>query len=137
MKVRVTKEVIYKILLTVAVFWIADFLLHISGAGETTYYYVIKFANAVLFAFIWFAVFDSKKHWKKILFALIFGTWVSFYYLATSYSGLIQLLGVNALYAPPAFVVFGKVFSPYYWWAYHCLVFYIGLEIAGLVKRKR
>ena len=134
MKIRITKEAIYKIIITVAVFWLADFVMHYTGVGESNYYYTLKFVNAFLFAFIWFSVFDSKKRIKIILFSIIFGTWISFSYLISSYSGLVQFFGVYALYSPPPFVIFGLNLPSVFWWVYHIFAFYIGLEIARVIK---
>ena len=125
------------IIIVILTFWILDFLAHFSGVGETNYYYFSKFANAVLFSCIWFFMFDKKEHWKKIVFSLAFGTWISFYYLVSSYSGLVQLLGVTALYSPPPFVIFGVFLHPIFWWIYHCLAFYLGLEISSLFDRSK
>ena len=134
MKVKITKKTIYKIFITIGVFWVADFLMHFTGIGESNYYYALKFANAVLLAFVWFAVFDSKSHWKKALFSIFVGTWISFSYLVTSYSGFIQWFGISARYSAPPFIVFNLFLSPYLWWVYHILIFCIGLEISSLVN---
>lgn len=136
MKIKLTKEIIYKIIIAVAVFWIADFLMHIAGVGETNYYYSLKFVNSLLVAFIWFTVFDSKQVYKRLIYAFIFGTWVSFTYLISSYSGLVQFFGIQALYSPPPFVIFGLFLPPFFWWVYHSLVFWLGLEIAKKVIKK-
>ena len=123
MKIKLTKSIWYRIIITILVFWIADFVMHITGAGETNYYYVLKLVNSFILAFIWFTAFDSIGTWKKLLYSAVAGTWISFTYLITSYSGLVQFFGVQALYSPPAFVIFGLVFHPFFWWVYHCLVF--------------
>ncbi|MBI4159428.1 hypothetical protein HY500_04195 [Candidatus Woesearchaeota archaeon] len=128
------KETFYKICITVGVFWILDFVIHFTGVGETTYYYLSKFANAALFSFIWFSLYNKKEHVKKLLFSIFFGAWISFYYLVFSYSGLVQILGVYARNAPPAFVIFGLVLSPFFWWIFHVLAFYLGLEISSKLK---
>src|SRR3989338_1945141 len=112
MKIKITKGIWYKIAITVAVFWLADFILHFTGVGESNYYYTLKLVNSFLLAFIWFAVFDSKKIHKRFIYSLASGTWISFTYLVSSYSGFIQLFGVYALYSPPPFVIFGIFFSP-------------------------
>ena len=130
------KPVILGIAITAAVFWLSDFLMHFSGVGETNYYYTIKLANAFLFAFIWFYVFNKKGYWKKLLFSFIFGTWISFFYIITAYDGLVQFFGIEANYTAPPFVVFGIFMSKYIWWAFHAVVFYIGLEISDFVLRK-
>jgi len=130
MKVKLTKNTWYKIIITVAVFWLADFILHLTGVGESNYYYVLKLVNSFLLAFIWFTVIDSKKTWKRIIYALIAGTWISFTYLISSYSGFVQFFGVYALSSPPPFVVFGVFLSPFFWWVYHSLVFWFGIEAA-------
>lgn len=135
MKIKMTRGIVYGILITVAIFWFSDFILHFVGVGETNYYYIIKLANVVLFAFIWFGLFDSKSHVKRFIFAVVFGTWISFFYIVSSYSGLVQWLGVYARYAAPPFVVFGKSLPSFFWWVFHILAFYIGLEVAGLVER--
>ena len=74
MKIKITKKIIYNIILVVAIFWFADFLMHIHGVGESNYYYILKFGNATLLAFIWFTIFDNKEHYKKALFANTAGT---------------------------------------------------------------
>lgn len=113
------KERLYKIIITVAIFWILDFVMHFTGVGETNYYYFSKLANSILFAFIWFSIYDKKEHIKKLIFSFVFGTWISFYYLISSYSGLVQLLGIYARYTPPAFVIFGLILPPFFWWIFH------------------
>ena len=135
MKIKITKEAISKILITVAVFWLADFIMHFTGVGESNYYYIIKFANSLLFAFIWFMIFNYKEFWKKILFSIIFGTWISFYYLISAYSGLVQWLGIYARYSAPPFMIFGIMLSSFFWWIYHIIVFYIGLEASKIIKK--
>lgn len=131
---KITKEVIYKTLIVVGVFWFADFFLHFTGVGESNYYYVSKLMNSLLFAFLFFAVFNYKEHWKKILYSFVFGTWISFYYLISSYSGLIQIFGIYARYSPPPFVIFGITLTPFLWWAFHSLMFYIGIELVNIMK---
>ena len=131
------KKKVYKILIGVFTFWLLDFIFHYAGVEETNYYYLSKLGNAVLFSIIWFFIFDKKESWKKIVYGFIFGTWVSFYYLISSYSGLVQWLGIAARYAPPPFVLFGISFSPILWWFFHSLTFYLGLEIAGLIKERK
>src|SRR3989344_5822341 len=132
MKVKITKEVIYKVLITTAIFWILDFILHYTGVGESNYYYSLKLVNAFIFAFIWFVVFDIKKSFKKLLFSIVFGTWISFSYLVSSYSGLVQFFGVAARYTPPSFVIFGLTLTPFLWWVFHILAFYAGLEVSRI-----
>jgi len=134
MRVKITKEVIYKVLITIAIFWIADFVMHFTGVGESNYYYTLKLVNSILFAFIWFGIFDSKKHFKKLVFSAVFGTWISFSYLISSYSGFVQIFGVYARNSPPPFVIFGVFLTPLLWWVFHILAFYIGLEVASLIK---
>lgn len=138
MRMKITKEIAYKVILTVVIFWVADFVMHITGVGETNYYYTLKFVNSLLLAFIFFTVFDDAhlKVWKRAIYSFVFGTWVSFSYLITSYSGLVQFFGVQALYSPPAFVIFGITLHPFFWWLYHSLVFWAGLEIARKVVGK-
>jgi len=131
----VKKTTFYKICITVGVFWFLDFLMHFTGVGETNYYYASKFVNAALFAFIWFSLYNKKEHVKKLLFSVVFGTWISFYYLVSSYSGLVQMLGVYARESPPAFVIFGLVLSPFFWWIFHILSFYLGLELSSQIKK--
>ena len=130
------KGVWLKIFVVVAVFWILDFILHRHGVGETNYYYFIKFANALLFSFIWFSVYDKKSHMKKLFFSLVFGTWISFYYLMSSYSGLVQFFGINAYYAAPPFMIFGVFLPSFFWWLFHIIAFYAGLEASDLFKKK-
>ena len=136
MRIKITKEILYRIIITVGTFWLADFILHVTGVGESNYYYVLKFVNSFLLASIWFTVFDSKQIYKRIIYALIFGTWVSFTYLISSYSGLVQFFGIDAYYSPPPFVVFGIFLSPLFWWIYHALVFWIGIEVARKLAKK-
>ncbi len=131
------KTKIYGIIITILTFWVLDFILHIAGVGETKFYYLSKFANAFLFAVIWFFIFDKKSSWKKALFSVAFGTWVSFYYLISAYSGLVQFFGVMARYAPPPFVIFGITLSPFFWWIVHSLGLYLGLEIFELIRKRK
>ena len=136
MRVKITKETIYKIIIAVIIFWLADFIMHITGVGESNYYYVLKLVNSFLLAFIWFTAFDSKQLYKRAIYSLIAGTWISFTYLISSYSGLVQFFGIQALYSPPPFVIFGAFLPPFFWWVYHSLVFWAGLELAsGLIKK--
>ena len=135
MKTKITSDIIYRAILVVAVFWVMDFIMHILGVGESNYYYVLKLGNSALLAFVWFSVFDNKKHLKKILFGAFAGTWISFSYLATSYSGLAQLLGISARYTAPPFVIFGIILPTYLWWIFHSLAFYIGLELSELFRK--
>ena len=127
---------IIKIIIAVLVFWIFDFMIHAIGVGESKFYFISKFFNAVLFAILWFFVFYSRKHWKKIVYSLAFGTWISFYYLIASYSGFVQYLGIYARYTPPPFVIFGIFLISFIWWITHSLGFYIGIEMAELLKKK-
>jgi hypothetical protein len=131
-----TKKLIYASIITVSIFWILDFVLHFTGVGETNYYYLSKLGNSILFAIIWFFIFNKGKHWQKLLFSVVFGTWISFYYLATSYSGFAQWLGFYARYSPPPFVIFGIFLAPILWWVFHSLSFYVGVEIADRITKK-
>jgi hypothetical protein len=126
---------IIKIIIVVLIFWLSDFFMHLTGVGETNYYYLSKFANSILFSIIFFFIFEYKEHWKKLIYSFAFGTWISFYYLISSYSGLVQFFGIYARYTAPPFVIFGIFLSPYFWWTFHSIVFYIGLEIAGLYNK--
>ena len=132
---RITKKIVYRTILVVAVFWLADFILHNHGVGESNYYYLLKFGNSAILALIWFTILDSKKHVKKILYGIFAGTWISFSYLATSYSGFVQFLGIYARYTPPPFVIFGLTLTPYLWWLFHSFVFYIGLELSEFFRK--
>jgi hypothetical protein len=126
---------ILNIVITVLIFWLADFLMHFTGVGETNFYYVSKFGNAILFSIIWFFVIDKKESWKKLFYSFIFGTYISFYYLIASYSGLVQFFfGVYARYSAPPFVIFGMFLTPILWWVFHSVMFYIGLEVSRLVR---
>lgn len=136
MRVKITKEIIYKTIIAVVVFWLADFVMHISGVGESNYYYTLKLVNSLIFAFMWFAIFDYSEFHKKAIYSIIMGTWISFTYLITSYSGLVQLFGVQALYSAPPFVIFGFFLPPFFWWVYHILVFFVGIEVARLLIKK-
>ena len=133
---KITRKIIYRIIITVAIFWLADFILHATGVGESNYYYLLKLVNSFLLAFIWFTLFDSKQIYKRIIYSFIFGTWVSFVYLISSYSGLVQFFGIDAYYSPPPFVVFGIFLPAFFWWVYHALVFWIGIEIARKLIKK-
>jgi hypothetical protein len=127
---------ILKVVIILLTFWLLDLIFHEIGVGESNYYFLSKFGNGLLFAIMWVFIFYQSQFWKKIIYSLIFGTWVSFYYLATSYSGLVQFLGISARYTPPPFVIFGMYFSPYLWWVFHGLVFYVGLELSELLIKK-
>jgi len=133
---KLKKRLFLQVIITVLVFWISDYIFHIIGVGETGYYFLSKFGNAVLFSIIWFFIFNYKEHWKKIVYSVIFATWISFYYLISSYSGLVQLLGIDARYTPPPFVIGGIYLSPLIWWFFHGIAFYIGLELAELIRKK-
>ncbi len=124
-------------IITILIFWLSDFVLHVIGVGESRFYYISKFANVTLFAILWFFVFYSKIHWKKIVYSIVFGTWISFYYLIASYSGLVQYLGIYALHTPPPFVIFGTFLTPVIWWITHSFGFYLGIEMSELVKKKK
>jgi|SRR3989344_2110520 len=133
---RSDKSILLKIIAVVAIFWLSDFILHFFGVGESRFYYISKFFNAALFALLWFFAFYSRKHWKKIVYSFVFGTWISFYYLIASYLGLVQYLGIYARYTPPPFVIFGIFLTPFIWWITHSLGFYLGLELSELIKKK-
>ena len=130
------KGVLLGVVVVVLTFWIIDFILHYAGVGESNFYYLSKFGNAILFALIWFLGFNYREHWKKLAYAIVFGTWISLYYLAFSYSGFVQLLGIDARYTPPPFVIFGVFLSSYLWWLVNIIAFYFGLEFSQLLKRK-
>ncbi len=131
------REGIYKIIITAVIFWLLDFVVHFTGAGESNYYYIIKIANAFLFAFIWFSIYSAKSPFKKLLFSVVFGTWISFFYLISSYSGFVQWLGIYARYSAPQFVIFGIYLTKYFWWLWHILSFYLGLEISSKLIKSR
>ena len=133
---KVNKNIIIKIAIIIAVFWISDFILHSIGVGESKFYFISKFFNAGLFAILWVFVFYSKKSLRKLIYSFAFATWISFYYLISSYSGLVQYLGIYALHSPPPFVIFGLTLVPLVWWITHGLGFYLGLEISDLIKNK-
>lgn len=137
MKGLTKKETIFKIFIVIAVFWILDFIFHVHGVGETVYYYFLKFGNATLFSLVWFSIFNSKEHYKKIIYSVVFGTWISFTYLITSYSGLVQFFGISAYSSPPPFIIFGITLSPLFWWVFHILAFYLALEVSEIVKEKK
>lgn len=140
MKNSLTTGGLYKILITVGTFWLLDFLLHATGVGETNFYYASKFGNAVLFALIWFFVrgAGARANWKRILYSFAFSTYISFYYLIASYSGLVQFFfGIGARYTPPPFVLFGVVLPPFWWWVFHALAFYLGLLLADALCKTR
>ena len=126
---------IVKIVITVIIFWLSDFLLHSVGVGESKFYFISKFLNSIVFAIMWFFAFYSVKHWKKIVYSAVFSLWITFYYLVSSYSGLVQSLGIYAGYAPPPFVVLGFVLVPFVWSITHGLGFFIGIEVADLIKK--
>ncbi|MEM3091692.1 MAG: hypothetical protein QXD05_01000 [Candidatus Pacearchaeota archaeon] len=136
MRIKIRKRIWYKVLITVVVFWFLDFILHNMGVGESNYYYSLKFVNSFIFAFIWFTIFDIKKSLNKFYFSIVFGTWVSFSYLISSYSGLVQFFGISARYNPPPFIIFGLTFTPILWWVFHILLFYLGLEASRIIDRK-
>jgi len=131
------KVLIYKTVITVLIFWVLDFIFHQLGVGESTFYFSSKLGNAILFSIIWFFVFNSKVWWNRLVYAVVFGTYISLYYLVFSYSGLVQLLGITARYTPPPFVLFGYYLTPVLWWFFHIAAFYLGLELARLIKVKK
>lgn len=129
--------VFWKITVCSLIFWIVDFIFHYEGVGESNFYYLSKFGNAVIFAVLWFLAFNWKESWKKITYSIVFGTWVSLYYLLASYSGFVQYFGISARYTPPPFVFFGIYFHPILWWVLHSLAFYLGIIIAGKLIKSR
>ena len=133
----VCKGLLCKVAIVVAVFWLLDLMVHVHGVGETNYYYFIKFGNAVLFSLIWFLGYNKKSFSRKIVFSIIFGTWISFFYLISAYSGLVQFFGIDAYYAAPPFVIFGAFLPSFFWWIFHILAFYAGLEAADFIRKKR
>lgn len=130
------KKKIYGLIIAILTFWLSDFILHNIGVGESPFYFISKFANAVIFGIMWFFVFSSKSHFRKLIYSFIFGTWISFYYLISSYSGLVQTLGIYALSSPPPFVIGSLVLHPIIWWFTHALGFYAGLELADVLNKK-
>lgn len=133
-KINIRATVLSKILIAVLTFWFLDFAMHYTGVGETNFYYASKFGNAVLFSIIWFFIFGYKENWKKLLYSFIFGTYISFYYLIASYSGLVQFFfGVYARYTPPPFVIFGIFLPAFLWWIFHALAFYAGIMLANFL----
>lgn len=131
------KKGVIGLIITVAIFWLSDLILHKIGVGETPFYFISKFANASLFAIMWFFIFSGNSHIRKMIYSIIFGTWISFYYLVASYSGLVQLLGIYARYTPPPFVIGSFFLHPAMWWLTHALGFYLGLEAADFFLRKK
>lgn len=136
MREKIGARKFLQICIVFLVFWLLDFIFHYLGVGESNFYYISKFGNAVIFSVMWFLAFGYKEHWKKIIYSIIFGTWVSLYYLLASYSGFVQYLGIPALYAPPPFVVFGVYLHPIFWWFFHAGTFYLGIIIAELLNNK-
>ena len=120
----------FSVAITTVVFWVADFAMHNAGVGETNYYYLSKLGNAVLFATLFFTICNYREHWKRLAYAFAFGTWISFYYLASSYTGLVQWLGIYARYTPPPFIIGSLTLSPFLWWVFHSVAFFIGIELA-------
>ena len=127
----------FQILVISLVFWLLDFTFHYEGVGESNFYYISKFGNAIIFAVMWVFAFRYKENWKKFLFSFIFGTWVSLYYLLASYSGFVQFIGIDARYTPPPFVIFGFYLHPILWWFFHITVFYLGILIAEYFNKSR
>ncbi len=125
-----------QVIIILATFWGLDFIFHEIGVGETNYYFISKFVNGFLFAIIWVYVLNKDEAWKKLLYSFVFGSWVSLYYLASSYSGFVQFLGIDARYTPPPFVIFGIFLSPYLWWFFHGFVFYVGVQLSSLLNNK-
>jgi hypothetical protein len=125
------KSTIYKIAITVLTFWLLDYFLHFTGVGETHFYYASKFGNAILFAIIWFGIFRYTDNIKKLIYSVIFGSYISIYYLLGAYSGFVQeYLGITAAQTPPPFVIFGIFLTPVLWWVLHIGAFYLGLVFA-------
>jgi len=137
MKIKRYSNGIFQIAFIVAAFWILDVVFHMMGAGESNYYYLSKLVNSILFASLWVLAFKSGKSWKKAVYSFVFGTWISFYYLISSYSGLVQWLGIYARYTPPPFVIGSIVLGPFVWWVFHSLVFYLGLEFVQLLDKNK
>ena len=129
------KNTVLKIITATLIFWLSDTILHQIGVGETNYYYLSKLANGVLFSIIWFTSLNYQKQWQKLLYSVIFGTWVSSYYFITSYSGLVQFFGIYARYSPPAFVIDGIFVTPLLWWVTHSLGLYLGIIMADRIKK--
>ncbi|MEK6911052.1 MAG: hypothetical protein AABW82_04735 [Nanoarchaeota archaeon] len=137
MKEKMSFKYILQIVIAFAVFWILDFVFHYFGVGESNFYYLSKFGNAVIFSVLWFLAFQYKEHWKKIVYSFIFGTWISSYYLLASYSGFVQYFGIPARYTPPPFVIGGIYLSPILWWFFHAGAFYLGIVISELLDKKK
>lgn len=137
MKEAMSLKKFWQICVVVFVFWVLDFLFHYEGVGESNFYYLSKFANAVLFSILFFLVFNYKETWKKVVYSFAFGTWASIYYLIASYSGLVQFFGISARYTPPPFVIAGIYLTPVLWWFFHAGAFYLGMIISGLLDKKK
>src|SRR3989338_6430305 len=116
------------------VFWMLDWLSHVLGGTETLYYYLSKLGNSFLFSLILVKVFWKKlqQSWiSRVIASVVMGLYISFYYLISSYSGLVQQYGIVALTAPPTFFTL----SPFIWGPAHMLYFFVALNF-GLYCEK-
>lgn len=128
------KKALLLALFICVVFWTLDWLSHVFGGTETTYYYLSKLGNSFLFSLIL-----VKVSWKKLqqswmarsIASVVMGLYISLYYLLSSYSGLVQQYGIIALTSPPTFFTF----SPLLWGPAHMCYFFVALNLGLYVEK--
>ena len=129
------KKAFYLALMASLVFWAIDWLSHVVGGSETTFYHVSKLFNSILFAWLLFRFFwpKLKASWiARGTASIVFGLYVSVYYALASYStGFVQSLGITALRTPPTFFAM----TPYLWGPAHMIYFFIGIHAALFMEK--
>ena len=114
-------------------FWSIDWLSHVFGGTETTYYYLSKLVNSFLFSLLLvkFAWKPLQQMKYRIIASIGMGLFISTYYFLSSYSGFVQQYGIVALTSPPTFFMH----SPYLWGPAHMLYYFIALNLGVYLEK--
>lgn len=116
--IKLNKVFFYKVIIVTVVFWLADFIFHNLQFTETSLYYISRLASALIFSAIWFLFLESNKHWKRFVYSLVYIIWLGLYFLGQPGEGIAR----QAIFLDQIV---------------HMFAFYIGLELASLIKTKR
>lgn len=111
---KINKTFFYRIIVTTLIFWLSDFIFHNLQFAETPWYYFSRLVSVLVFSAIWFLFLDYDKHWKRFVYSFIFIIWLGLYFLGQEVSSMMFLDQIV-----------------------HILSFYLGLELASLIKEKK